>query len=436
MVSKLCAFLTPAALAVSTFEYLAFVPNAGRQSGTNPAINWVKLEYPQSGPDSASDVSVTPVTKATTDLGSWYNMGMGSDVKGASLTAKILGSNMYAYVNTGVAPNAAGCCADTLRVYPKSGSVRDIDLESVMQEAFPGSSFAHATHTFDVGMLGGELHAFTMVQYEEPTFNNVKVDSIVAVKLSDGSIRQTASGDNHFSIYSHLGTTSSSADDTRFRMQYHASGVDDAANGGDEQWHGNGVKRFQAIDGTWILALTQRFANGAVLLKDPFTYSASQGGGQIVQRFGTPAIYAGSSISAYHYFGMGQDAGHISTGVHNLWHNVYGERETLTMFVNGMTSDSFSHVYEFDINLTNEDEAVASDEAFATNFSTATFSYQANAQGGARSMGNDVFIGASGIGSFGGYEIVDVHGGSQKISHTANLYDPFVRVTADDLIMV
>lgn len=435
MVSKFCALFTPIASgASSTFEYLAFVPNAGRSSGTNPVIDWVKLEYPQSGPGSASDASVTTVTKATADLGSWYNMGMGSDVKGASLTAKILGSNMYAFVNTGVAPNAAGCCADTLRVYPKSGSSRDIDLESVMQTAFPGSSFAHATHTFDVGMLDGELHAFTMVQYAEPSFNNVKVDSIIAVKLSDGSIRQTASGDNHYSIYSHLATTSSSADDSRFRMQYKTSSDDD--NGNNEQWHGNGVKRFQALDGTWILALTQRFANGAMLLKDPFMYTSAQGGGQIVQRFGTPAIYKGSSVSSYHYFGMGQDAGHISTGVHNLWHNVYGGRETLTMFVNGMSSDSLSHVYEFDVKLTEESEAVAGDDAFATAYSTAAFSYQANAQGGARALGNDVFIGASGIGSFGGYEIVDVHGGSQKISHSGNWYDPFVRVTADDLILV
>merc|ERR1712137_973256 len=420
----------PCVLAGNTYEYVAFVPNGGGpRAKANSTIEWVKLEYPETGPTSSLDVTVTPVSQATPELGSWYDLGMGSDVKGAMLTAKIRESNMYTYVNTGKAPTQAGCCADTMRVYPKgSTSVTDIDLESVMQEVFPGNSFAHATHTFDLTMLDGELHALAMVQYNESDLGGVKADSVVAVRLGDGSVRQTSLGEKHFSIFQNLGTMSESVDETRFKIQY--------GSGRQEEWHGNGVNRFQALDGTWILAITQRFANGAVLIKDPFTYSSAEGGGKVLQRFGTPAIYSGGSASSYHYFGMENAAGHISSGVHNLWHNVYGDHETLTMFVNGMSSDSLSHAYEFDVKLTDETKAVASDAAFATDYTDVAFKFQARAQGGARALGNTVIIGASGA-ALTGFEIADANGGSQTISYTQSLlYDPFVRVVPADFLLV
>jgi hypothetical protein len=357
---------------------------------------------------------------------------MGSDISGAMLTAKIRGTSMYTYVNKGSAPNSAGCCADTMRIYDKQGSVSDLDLEAAMQDAFPGSTFAHATHTFDLGMLDGELHAFTMVQYAEPDLGGTKVDSVMAVNLGDGSIRQTELGEKHFSIYQHLGTSATTAEESIFAMQYYQQG----GSMSGEEWHGNGVKRFQSLDGTWVLAVTQRFANGAMLLKDPFTYSAAQGGGKILQRFGTPAIWDGSASSKYHHFGMEESEGYVTTGVHNLWHNIYGDRETLTMFVNGMSADSKSHAYEFDIKLTSEEEAKKTDAAFATNHSSVAFSFQAQAQGGARALGNGVIIGACGAAQTG-YEIVDANGGRQTISHTGSLlYDPFVRVTPGDLVVV
>jgi hypothetical protein len=274
-------------------------------------------------------------------------------------------------------------------------------------------------------MLDGELHAFTMVQYAEADLGGTKADSVMAVNLADGSVRQTELGEKHFSIYQHLGTSATTAEESIFAQQYYQQGGSMAG----EEWHGNGVKRFLSLDGTWVLAVTQRFANGAMLLKDPFTYSAAQGGGKILQRFGTPAIYDGAASSKYHYFGMEESDGHVTTGVHNLWHNVYGDRETLTMFVNGMSADSKSHAYEFDIKLTSEDKAEKTDAAFTTKHSSVAFSFGAQAQGGARAMGNGVIIGACGA-AMTGYEIVDANGGRQTISHTGSLlYDPFVRVT-------
>merc|ERR1712062_163301 len=103
---------------------------------------------------------------------------------------------------------------------------------------------------------------------------------------------------------------------------------------------------------------------------------------------------------------------------------------------NGMSTDSYSHAFEFDVKLTSEDVAVKRDEVFDTNHSSVVFSYSAMAQGGARAVGNGVIIGACGMAKTG-YEIVDASGGRQTITHTGSiLYDPFVRVTQQDLFVV
>jgi len=415
----LVASILQAVNAANAVEYVALVPNGGGPAARkNPKITWSKLEYPIGGPSETSDVTTSVVTSAVPALGSWYDLKMGSDVKGAMLTAKIYGDNLYAYVNTGKVPTEGGCCADTIRVYPRtqSGS-QDIDIESVVQEAFPGSSFAHASHTFDITEIDGVAHALCVIQYEESSLST-KADAIIAVSLQDGTLRQTALGDKYFSMFEHAGTTSTAADDSRFKVQH-------VKNGADEQWHGNGVIRFETLAGVKVLAYTGRFACEAVLIKDPFTYSAAEGGGEIVQRFGT---FRTSRLQKYRSFGLDDSKGVHITGVHNLWYQRYGERETLTMFANGVNTDSTSHLFEFDIKLTNESEADKSDAAFATNYSDVPFTYLADAQGGARPLGDGVWIGASGVGDFSGFEIVDKSGNSKQISGSGMYYDPFVRV--------
>jgi hypothetical protein len=417
----LVASLLQAVDAANAVEYVAFVPNGGGpQAQSNPKITWTKLEYPEGGPSETSEVTTSTVTSAVPELGSWYDLSMGSDVKGAMLTAKVYGDNMYAYVNTGSVPSEGGCCADTIRVYPRTQSnSQDIDLESVVQETFPGSSFAHASHTFDITEFDGKPYALCMIQYEESSLNS-KADAIIAVSLQDGSLRQTALGDKYFSMFEHAGTTSTADDDTRFKVQ-HGKGFN------NEEWHGNGVLRFETLAGVTVLAYTARFANEAVLIKDPFTYSAAEGGGEIVQRFGT---FRTSRSQKYRTFGLDDSKGVDITGVHNLWYQRYGERETLTMFANSVSSDSKSHVFEFDIKLTSESEADKSDAAFATDYTDVAFTYLAQAQGGARPLGDGVWMGAAGVGQFSGFEIVDKSGNSKKISGSGMYYDPFVRVVA------
>jgi len=415
----LVASILQAVNAANTVEYVALVPNGGGpRAAKNPKITWSKLEYPVGGPSETSEVTTSDVTSAVPALGSWYDLTMGSDVTGAMLTAKIHGDNLYAYVNTGKVPAEGGCCADTMRVYPRTGSKsQDIDIESLVQQAFPGSSFAHASHTFEITEIDGVAHALCVIQYEESSLNT-KADAIIAVSLEDGSLRQTALGDKYFSMFEHAGTTSKSDDDTRFKIQH-------VANGDEEQWHGNGVIRFETLAGVTVLAVTGRFGNEAVLMKDPFTYSAAEGGGEIVQRFGT---FRTSRLKAYRSFGV---EGTTITGVHNLWYQRYGERETLTMFANAVSTDSKSHVFEFDMKLINESEADKSDAVFATDYTDTPFTYLAQAQGGARPLGDGVWIGASGIAnSFSGLEIIDKSGKSKKISASGMYYDPFVRVVS------
>jgi hypothetical protein len=415
----LFASILQAVDAANAVEYLAFVPNGGGpQAKSNPKIKWSKLEYPAGGPSATSEVTTSEVTSAVPALGSWYDLSMGSDVKGAMLTAKIYGDNMYTYVNKGTVPTEGGCCADTIRVYPRTQSdSQDIDLESVVQEAFPGSSFAHASHTFDITEIDGEPYALCVIQYEESSLSS-KADAIIAVSLQDGTLRKTALGDKYFSMFEHAGTTSTAADDTRFKVQH-------VKNGRDEEWHGNGVIRFETLSGVTVLAYTARFANEAVLFKDPFTYSAAEGGGEMVQRFGT---FKTSNRGESRTFGLDSSKGVEITGVHNLWYQRYGERETLTMFANAVSSDSKSHVFEFDIKLTSESEADKSDDAFATDYTDVPFSYLAQAQGGARPLGDGVWIGAAGVGSFSGFDIVDKSGNSKQLSGSGMFYDPFVRV--------
>merc|ERR1711998_602079 len=184
--------------------------------------------------------------------------------------------------------------------------------------------------------------------------------------------------------------------------------------------------RFETLAGGSILAYTARSASEAVLIKDPFTYSAAEGGGEIVQRFGTF-----KPSDKYRTFGMDDSKGvDITGGVHNLWYQRYGERETLTMFANSVSSDSTSHVFEFDIKLTSESEADKSDAAFATDYTDVPFTYLAQAQGGARPLGDGVWMGAAGVGQFSGFEIVDKSGNSKQLSGSGMYYDPFVRVVA------
>lgn len=202
-----------------------------------------------------------------------------------------------------------------------------------------GTPWAYANHMFDMTQVAGRTAALICVAYTEPSLNGAIVDAVVMADAATGSALPTADGDPFFSWFDTLGTLSTDAADGIFNIQFHA--LLEAENPEDEasqQYHQNGLVRFQAKDGTWVLAATHKIHGEAVLIKDPWSYTSSEGGGTILQRFGTPGIWGGSQITGYHHFGMAETEGPISS-VHNIHYTAYPDgSETLALFVNSQVS--------------------------------------------------------------------------------------------------
>lgn len=433
-----------ASSAPMTYEYLAVMPNAPggledtsllspSSNSSDFTLKWLKLQYPVGGPTSTSEVTITEVTEPLPELGNWYNLNIG---KGAQLSAKILGDSLYMYAYRGAGTSTGGgCCADTIRVFSKTGAAtsRDVDLVAPLKKAAPNGtlsfppaptgSYVAATHTFDVSLIDGKPHALCMIQYTESALSNAPTDAIAAINLVDGTLRPTADGDLYFNILQKAGTTEDGVDASRFKVQFQKSYT-------EQQWHGNGMNRFTTKAGVTILAFTHRFQAEAVLLKDPWTYTQANGGGKILQRFGCPTQYAsGKATSTRRAFGVDTKNGPSSSGVHNVYYQVKANgTETVSMFANGVGSDSYSHVFEFEVKLADEEKPASTDDVFRTGYTTAPFTFTAQSQGGARALGDGVWIGASGGANFG-YQIVDKQGKTMSYKYSdAQLYDPFCRV--------
>jgi len=298
------------------------------------------------------------------------------------------------------------------------------------------STDAHVSHTFDMTTLkDGTLAALFQVKYLEPATGGDYADAIVGMKISDGSILKTASGASAFNMYKEAGTMSTVSKESRFKIQYY---VDSSTSGtGGEQFHGNGVLRFTSKAGTSYLAFTHRMDAEAVIFKDPFTYTSQQGGGKIVQRFGTPYLYDKYGSSTARYFGLKSSASAFVSGVHNVFYTTasasLGGKETISLFVNAQ--DSKSAAYEFVLNPVEEGSKTDSgdDTVFAVDYVFAKLTFQARAQGGARTIGNGVFLVMSGLDSTG-LEVADSSGNTKTQAYTLGgnqpLYDPFIRVMA------
>jgi hypothetical protein len=407
-------------------EYVALAPNAGG-SATSTAFEWVAVEYP-TDVSSAKDVTLTKVSQSVGELGSWY----GLDPGGVMLTAKIYGDNLYAMMPSS-SGNSGGCCSDRLRIYPRNGGGKytEIKLDAVVQDAL-GTTTAHASHTFDVTKLpDGTLAALFVVRYTETGLSGAVCDAIVGINLADGSLVPTASGAKNFNLFKDAGTTSSS-EDARYKIMFSKSS-------GTEEWHGNGVQRFTSSSGVTLLAHTHRFNQEAVIFKDPFTYK--EGGGEILQRFGTPSG---------HHFGVEKSASSFTGGVHNVWYTpksqALGGVESISLFVN--SQDGKSQAYEFALSLKEQGSSgdPGDDTVFATKSVHATCSFTAGAQGGTRTIGNGVFLVTSGIDATG-LEVADVSGNTKSLKYSSGnaefppaggtpLYDPFIRVIASSTEVV
>ena len=138
-----------------------------------------------------------------------------------------------------------------------------------------------------------------------------------------------------------------------------------------------------------LLVLTQVFPHFPRCIpprakKDPYTYTASDGGGSILQRFGSPPIYTDGSTSSTHSFGLTSSDNGI-VGLHNLYYTLYPSgKETITLFVNTMDNEQMSQVVEFDLNLTPEPDTVYDDSVFETDYNQISLDYNEETWGGAR----------------------------------------------------
>ena len=410
---------------------------------------------PRCSLSSAKNVTWKFLAATVPEVGDkWWDLDLATGGgSGAALSAKVLGDQLYAYVDKKTSGDA-GCCADTLRIYDKaSGAAREIDLDAIMASIFPTSAAFHeATHTFDVAEEGGVVYAWLMTQYTDTSLGNVLANAVVCVNTADGTVRKTLDGDDYFSMVAKIGTTNTSKAASVYKVQYEKSA------GGGEQWHGNGMLRFTSVTGARLLAFTHRFDAEAVILSDPWAVAASAGGGAILQRFGTPAYSNGTAAdddeaapsslrvvsgeaSGYHFFGVPAGIRPWTGGVHNIHYRassttaaLYGN-ETLSLFVNSVLGGTKSYVYEFAIaprpQLAGKEDY--DDTVFATPFVYAACGFEAQAMGGARAFGDGVFLVASGVGSGGKMEVVDVSGDIQDLVYPGtgnhNLYDPFTYVT-------
>jgi hypothetical protein len=209
--------------------------------------------------------------------------------------------------------------------------------------------------------------------------------------------------------------------------------------------------RFTTRDGVTYLAVGL-FQNGeTVILKCPWTYTAVQGGGSIVQRFGTPhhfteAMYNGTepfgvlADSPVRWFGVKDTGdGDFHLGMHNIWYTRSSEtaalrgRETLTIFIN-QQEEGHSSVYEFAFRPVVEGSAddTGDDAVFDTDYVVARLPFTSSNCGGARVLGDGVYLVAGGAAS--NLTVVDLHNNTQTHVYTQGgapsfpiLYDPFIR---------
>lgn len=414
-------------------EYVALGPAAGGPTAGSTALQWITVEYPE-GVSSAKEVTLTRLNNSVPEVGNWF----GLDTKGLALTAKIVGDTMYALYDQSGEGSGGGCCADQLRIYRRNGGGRftTINLTAKVEAAL-NSTDAHVSHTFDMTTLkDGTLAALFQVKYLELALGTTYGDAIVAMKIADGSIIPTASNAPAFNMFKEAGTMSTTSKDSRFKIQYYISSS--TSGGGGEEFHGNGVQRFTAKSGVTYLAFSHRMDAEAVIFKDPFTYSAAQGGGKIVQRFGTPYLYNDYGMASSRYFGLKSSASTFDSGVHNVFYTASSEttslkgKETMSLFVNDQ--DGKSAAYEFVLNPVEENAKAdpGDDTIFDVGYVFAKCTFSAQAQGGARTIGNGVFLVMSGADSTG-LEVVDASGASHSMSYSGGthpLYDPFIRVVA------
>ena len=149
-----------------------------------------------------------------------------------------------------------------------------------------------------------------------------------------------------------------------------------------------------------------------------------------------------STDTTARYFGLNATASAFVSGVHNVYYRARSEtaalggQESVSLFVN--SQDGKAAAYEFALTLRDEDDTSlpVDDTVFATDYAFAKLTYTSAAQGGARAIGDGVFVTMSGVDptTHTGLEVADVGGKSKSHAYSLGgsppLYDPFIAVKA------
>jgi len=429
-------------------------------------LQWMKLTYPAQHFDSVDDVTWSSA-HGDPALGKWDDMPLGAT--GLTLTMRLDGkderaSKAYGLINDfrlglsgtsithtfGESGNPGGCCATVMRVYDKStGAFVDFDVLAAVREALDDQpvKWASASHAFHLDRIDGTLYAFLIVQYvvnqTQDNLGDVYLDAIVCLNMDDGkTIKRTQAGLKYFSIFDNLGTF---GDDSVYKIRF----VNNVTTH-PEQYHLNSISRFTTVDGTAVLALSTIYDNEVVLLRDPWTYSTAERGGEILQRFGNPGWgYSAAEGVPRRHFGFPSSEGNM-LGIHGaqyyrqtdgtewmtFFNNAFlgvGQAESTTTNIMDLIKNENNYEsagWRFQVKLAPESEASCGErcgeEVFATRYHAKRLGDYSFSQGGCRPVGNR--YGSTGVLMCStllfGPVLYDDHGGVKHADEFTSMYDP------------
>lgn len=198
-------------------EYIALAPNTNGGTSKYNKLEWVSAEY-ASDVSNANDVKLEKLTEGVPEIGAWFDL---EPEVGLALSGRIVGDTFYALHDIHGISTGGGCCADTLRMYPKDGSAyKDIYLDPIVQEVTI-SQDAHVSHVVDVSVLNGSMVAFMQVLYTKESLGYAPVNAIVAVDVEKGEVILTADGAKLVDLFTDVGTLVRMPYYTRFKVGYY-----------------------------------------------------------------------------------------------------------------------------------------------------------------------------------------------------------------------
>ncbi|KAJ1451717.1 hypothetical protein M885DRAFT_569661 [Pelagophyceae sp. CCMP2097] len=379
-------------------------------------VKWFSIEF-AAGVDDVEDVAVTLLTptNAPADVAMWLDLDL-------------------SYVQ--MCTNPSGCTrlgsADTLRVYSSSSMYVDVDLNAALNTAFDATpnnpdAWLEVHHQLDVYKIGTRIVAQNVIYFTTGN-DDALYCGLMLVDVADGAPVPTMDGDLYYSFPARLGTASTTFADSVYNIQLVGVYADD--------WHTNGVERFESANDGTLICFTTRSAAEAVLPRSTAVTARAQvyAGAAIVQRFGT-APFSGPG-GGEHRFGL--DAGDAAlTGVHNSFYTRSSETtdlldlETLTLYVNSVAGSSAARVIEFALKPATQGEGTPTDEVFATTYVTALTTFFGTIGGGARPLGDCVYLVAPGI-TVQFMSVVECKSTNRKdldAGVSAFYYDPFLYFT-------